>query len=477
MTPDAATPDTSLPHLRRLGDLYMLVASALGASGLAWLGWRFGHFALGTSLAGATLLAAAALFTAARGSRFNSVAFPLLLVATVAAQIQLTAGRAESHFGVFVVLAYTLVYRHWLPIVTAAAAIAIHHVLFDRLQAAGFPVACFGRPDFLGVLELLGFVASQTGFSLLMAHHMRQESQLAEELDRITTGLAAVPGKVDFTRLALRGQTAAGGKLLALLNTVREATTLASATAGSVSIASSQIASGNLDLSARTEQTAADLQRSAAALEQLTATVNASADTVLAASRRANEAARRAAEGETSADQLAGSMQAISEASRRVSEITSVIDGIAFQTNILALNAAVEAARAGESGRGFAVVASEVRMLARRSAEASKEITSLIARSSEQVEHGVLVGRQTREALTGIIDEVRQVNTLLAEVSTASAEQTTGLADVNRSVAALDQATQQNAALVEQSAAAAEALHAQATRLAQAMSSFETTAA
>jgi methyl-accepting chemotaxis protein len=372
------------------------------------------------------------------------------------------------------VLAYALVYRHWLPLVATAGAIAAHHIVFDRLQALGWPVWCLSRPDLLGVLEQLSYLASQAGFSIMMARQMRQESHLAAELDSITSGLSATPGKVDFTRLAAAARTGAGERLLNVLRTVRDATTLARRTAGSVSVASSEIANGNQDLSARTERAAADLQRTAAALEQLTATVRESSDTVGAASQRASEAARRAAEGETAADQLAGSMQAISESSRRVSEITSVIDGIAFQTNILALNASVEAARAGESGRGFAVVASEVRRLAQRSAEASREITTLIAKSSEQVEHGVAVGQQTRAALTGIIEQVRQVHTLLTEVSTAASEQTAGIADVNRSVAALDQATQQNAALVEQSAAAAEGLRDQATVLAQAMGSFET---
>ncbi len=466
--------DTSLPELRRTGDSYMLAATLFGAAGLVWLGGRFGQLGLGAALAGALLAVAALLYMVARGSWFNSVAYPILLAGVVAAQIHITQGRAEYPFGAFVVLAYALAYRHWLPLLATAGAIAVHHVVFDRLQALGWPVWCQARPDLLGVLEQLSYLVSQAGFSVMMARQMRQESHLAAELDSITSGLSAMPGKVDFTTLAGSARTEAGGRLLGVLRTVRDATSLARRTAGTVSVASSEIASGNQDLSTRTEQAAADLQRTAAALEQLTATVRESSDSVGAASQRASEAARRAAEGETAADQLAGSMQAISESSRRVSEITSVIDGIAFQTNILALNASVEAARAGESGRGFAVVASEVRRLAKRSAEASREITTLIAKSSEQVEHGVAVGQQTRAALTGIIEEVRQVHALLTEVSAAATEQTAGIADVNRSVAALDQATQQNAALVEQSAAAADGLRDQATLLARAMGSFET---
>ncbi|MFL6630609.1 MAG: methyl-accepting chemotaxis protein [Vitreoscilla sp.] len=477
MLPIETTYDTSLPGLRRTGDAYMLAATLLGSAGLAWLGLRFDQFQLGATLAAGLLLAAIVLFVSARGSWFNSVAYPILLAAVVAAQILITAGRAQYHFGAFVVLAYALVYRHWLPLLATAGTIALHHIVFDRLQALGYAVWSLGRPDFLGVLEQLSYLGSQAAFSILIARQMRKESHLAAELDSITAGLSATPGCVDFSRLTASPRTEAGARLLSVLRTVRDATAVARRTAVTVSIASSEIASGNQELSHRTEQAAADLQRTAAALEQLTATVEGSSITVQAASQRASEAARRAAEGETAAEQLAGSMHAITESSRRVSEITSVIDGIAFQTNILALNASVEAARAGEAGRGFAVVASEVRRLAKRSAEASSEITALIGQSTQEVERGVAVGLETRAALAGIIEEVRQVHALLTQVSTAAQEQTIGIADVNRSVGALDEATQQNAALVEQSAAAADGLRDQAASLAQAMGSFQTEAA
>jgi methyl-accepting chemotaxis protein len=468
--------DTDLPELRRSGDAYMLAATVFGAAGLMWLGWRFDQLALAAESAAALLAVSTGLFVLARGTWFNSVAFPVLLAISVAAQIHITGGRAEYHVGAFVVLAYALVYRHWLPLAVTAGAIAVHHIVFDRLQALGYPVFHQTHADLLRVLEELSYLASQAGFSMVMVRQMRQESHLAAEIDSITSGLSAVQGKVDFTSLAGHARTAAGERLLAVLNTVRDAMTLARNTADTVSKAASEIAGGNLNLSSRTERTASDLQRTAAAMAPLTAAVNGSSNIVSVASQRASEAARRAVEGESSSNQLAGSMQAISDASRRVAEITSVLDGIAFQTNILALNAAVEAARAGESGRGFAVVASEVRMLAKRSAEASKEITSLIAQSTEQVDHGVAVGLQTRQALTGIIEDVRQMHTLLTELTTATSEQTLGIADVNRSVATIDQATQQNAALVEQSAAAADELRGQALQLAQAMSSFETDA-
>src|SRR4051812_1164521 len=149
MLPIETTYDTSLPGLRRTGDAYMLAATLLGSAGLAWLGLRFDQFQLGATLAAGLLLAAIVLFVSARGSWFNSVAYPILLAAVVAAQIHITAGRAQYHFGAFVVLAYALVYRHWLPLLATAGSIALHHIVFDRLQALGYPVWSLDRPDFL----------------------------------------------------------------------------------------------------------------------------------------------------------------------------------------------------------------------------------------------------------------------------------------------------------------------------------------
>jgi methyl-accepting chemotaxis protein len=240
----------------------------------------------------------------------------------------------------------------------------------------------------------------------------------------------------------------------------------------SMTVASSQISSGNQDLSERTEQSAASLQQTASAMADITGTVTQSAATAGEAAVLSAKAVESATTGSAAANRLDSSMTSITESSRKIADITGVIDGIAFQTNILALNAAIEAARAGEAGRGFAVVASEVRSLAKRSADAAREIKDLIGQSSIQVEQGVGVSNETREALNSILVNSRGVNDLMVKMAAASAGQRDGIAQVNQAVSSLDQATQQNAALVEQSAAAAASLKDQATSLSSAMDVF-----
>ncbi|WP_462390199.1 methyl-accepting chemotaxis protein [Acidovorax sp. Q11] len=240
----------------------------------------------------------------------------------------------------------------------------------------------------------------------------------------------------------------------------------------SVSTASIEIANGNHDLSARTEQTASNLEETAASMEQLTATVSQSADTARQANQLAGTAAQAATRGGEVVGQVVSSMQQITDSSKKISDIIGTIDGIAFQTNILALNAAVEAARAGEQGRGFAVVASEVRSLAQRSAEAAKEIKNLISASVQNVESGSAQVAQAGQSMKEIVASVQRVSDLIGEITASSTEQRDGIAQVNQAVTHLDQMTQQNAALVEESTAAAASMRDQAQRLAEVVSVF-----
>ena len=241
----------------------------------------------------------------------------------------------------------------------------------------------------------------------------------------------------------------------------------------SVATASGQIASGNADLSVRTEQQAASLQQTAAAMEELTGTVRASADNARQANELASGASAAAAHGGDVVAKVVITMNDIQASSRKIADIIGTIDGIAFQTNILALNAAVEAARAGEQGRGFAVVASEVRSLAQRSAAAAREIKALISDSVTRVEDGGALVSSAGKTMEEIVVQVKRVSTLISEITTAANEQTQGIDAVGSSVSQLDRATQQNAALVEESAAAAMALKNQATQLANSVSVFK----
>ncbi len=281
---------------------------------------------------------------------------------------------------------------------------------------------------------------------------------------RLATTQGGEPGRL-MHALAQMDQS-----LIRLVGRVREASE-------SIATGSSQIATGTTDLSQRTEEQASNLQQTAASMEQLASTVRQSADAARTAAGMAHRARDEATQGGELIEAVSQTMQRISEASRRIGEINSVIDGIAFQTNILALNAAVEAARAGEHGRGFAVVASEVRALAQRSAEAARSIKELVAGSVESVDQGQASVAQAVQQIEAIVGQVRSVSDTVAQISGAADEQTRGIEQVNQAVTQLDQVTQQNAALVEESAAASDSLRHQAEQMVAAVGVFRLGAA
>ncbi len=239
-----------------------------------------------------------------------------------------------------------------------------------------------------------------------------------------------------------------------------------------ISNASSEIVAGNTDLSSRTEQQAAAVEETAASMEQLTATVKQNADNAHHANKLAISASQTAKQGGEQVNNVVQTMTAIESSSKRIAEITSVINSIAFQTNILALNAAVEAARAGEQGRGFAVVASEVRSLAQRSSQAAKEIEGLISESVTQVSRGATLVGNAGKTMNDIVISITQVHDIMGEIATASDEQSRGISQVSQAIVEMDSTTQQNAALVQQSSAAADSLEEQARLLKQAVSVF-----
>ncbi|WP_280020956.1 methyl-accepting chemotaxis protein [Achromobacter mucicolens] len=240
----------------------------------------------------------------------------------------------------------------------------------------------------------------------------------------------------------------------------------------SIASASGEIAAGNTDLSSRTEQQAASLEETAASMEQLSSTVKQNADSAKQANQLAAAASETASRGGATVSEVVSTMSAISASSVKISDIVSVIDGIAFQTNILALNAAVEAARAGEQGKGFAVVAAEVRTLAQRSAQAAKEIKVLIEDTVQKIGQGSGSAERAGATMQEIVSSVQRVTDIMGEIAAASAEQADGIEQVNRAVAQMDEVTQQNAALVEEAAAAAGSMQDQSADLTRAVSAF-----
>jgi methyl-accepting chemotaxis protein len=354
--------------------------------------------------------------------------------------------KASGKYGAFAA-------QHSLELTEAAAA----RYATQRLLLIASCLAAFAAAALAGVLivrslsRALGAEPAELGLAA--------QRIAGGDLGRIAGASAAPAGSVLASLAAM--QTS----LATIVGQVRGAS-------DSIATGSAQIATGNLDLSQRTEEQASALQQTSATMTQLGNTVVTNADNAKQANQLALGASAVATRGGTVVSQVVDTMKGINDSSKRIADIITVIDGIAFQTNILALNAAVEAARAGEQGRGFAVVASEVRSLAQRSAEAAKEIKLLIGASVERVEHGTLLVDRAGATMSEIVASIKRVSDIVGEISAASAEQSSGVSQVGQAVSQMDQVTQQNAALVEESAAAAESLKVQAEQLVRAVSVF-----
>ena len=445
--------------------VYSLVAVAVGqtySSATMGLLWSAGLCVLGLLI-----------FALAKGTTLSRYALPLLLCAAVALHIQLSLGRLEFHFGVFVTLAIVMVYRDWKPVVACAAFFAVHHIAFDRLQAWGFDLYCTTEPDFGRIVLHAAYVVVQTGVEIFVVYRMRQAFLQGQELQELVHCVNQ-EGHLALDVQHLRVQTEVARNLQAALLRMQDAMGAVQGACSHIQSASQEIAVGSADLSQRTEHASAYLEETGNASQRIQALVADTLDATQKVRTAAQEAAQNTAAGQRDMDTLMKQMRGMQTQSQRIADIVGVVDGLAFQTNLLALNAAVEAARAGEVGRGFAVVAGEVRSLAQRSAEAAKQIRQLIDASVQATNAGVATSAQVQATIGTLSRDIQLTATGMEEIAHAAHEQHVGVTQINEAIAQLDALMTQNAALAEQSSAAASAMQDQVNGMYHKASIFRT---
>ena len=472
----ASLPAEAVRAIVRLGDRFMLLLLTAVAVATVAVGAAYADAPSGVTLALAGWLPAALTYAFNKNSTVSTRSVYMVCgVALVAAQMHLAKGSPAVQFGPFVFLSFVILFRMWQFVALAAALFAVHHVVFDRLQALGYPVYVLQAPDLREIAVHLAFLAAQAAYQIRFCRQARE--QITAAMETQVLALALGHDKIQLNVAHLKFASAPALKLQGALVRAHQALQQTRQSVDSIRTAATEIFQGNLDLSDRTERAAGSLESTASSLEELAGSVRSTAQ----AARRANELAmgtsRLASSGGAVVGDVVGTMESIRSSSSRVVDIIGVIDGIAFQTNILALNAAVEAARAGEHGRGFAVVAGEVRTLAQRCSLAAREITALVTESNATVQSGAGQVVQAGDAMQHIVASVQQVTTAIRQIDEATAVQSRSLADLHASVAQIDRSTQQNAALVEQAAAASDALKAQADQLAAVVSVFQLQAA
>ena len=455
----------------RQGDHVMLFAVLVSFVGALALASQ--QPATAAAVVGAAVLAGVAglAFLLFGGTLASRLAITAVQVALVALHIQLAAGAIELHFGVFVTLALLLVYQDWRVVVFAAALFAVHHVLFDRLQALGLPIYCTPEPDFAKVMLHAFYVVVQTGVEVLLCIQMRRLSDEGRELSALVAAMDKPEGvDLDIGWVPVRMPQAL--KLAVAIGRVNDAVIEVRDATAAMESATSELAGDSERLRDRTARVTDNLEKTASSIEEIAATVTRSRDAARDGRAAALRAADATATGSNLMRNMADRMSGIAQSSQSIGNIVALIDGISFQTNILALNAAVEAARAGDHGRGFAVVAAEVRSLSQRSALAAREIKALIDTSSVQVSQGGAIVGDVDQAMAGIGNTVEQTTALMKAIDLAAAEQQSGIDHVNESVAQIEAMTQQNAQLATASAASALRMRDQIARLSRAVQAF-----
>lgn len=456
-----------------LGDKIMLTAVALSAMAAVALAYIYQHTAIAFVIT--ALLAGVGLFAygAMKATSASRLLLTFALTGLVIMHIQLARGVTEFHFGVFVSLALVMVYLDWRPVVFAAAIYAVHHIVFDRLMAAGFGVYCLSEPDFATIILHATYVIIQTGLEVTLVRGMSKAAREGLELQLLVSKVNQSNG-IELNVQDVKTTTVLAQTLKTTLTRMHTAVQIVHTSVANIRHASEEISQGNKELSERTESSASGIEQTAASMQELTVTVKQTTDAAEQARKMAAENAIVAQQGGDAVNNVVSTMNDINQSSQKINDIIGVIDGIAFQTNILALNAAVEAARAGEQGRGFAVVATEVRSLAQRSATAAKEIKELIGASVGRVEDGTKLVQSAGETIANVVANASKVSILIAEISRASIEQSDGISQVNDAIVQLDEATRRNADMVETSLESARSLHDQAEAMTQAVALFKT---
>lgn len=386
--------------------------------------------------------------------------------------IQLASGMTEMHFGVFVLLSLLLGYRDWRPILVAAGVIAVHHLAFNQLQAMGFAVYCMPEPD-LGIVLLHAlYVVVQTVALSLLAVRMERDARAAQEMATLSGRIGQTPGQFDLRVDDLTMQTPLGRAFMDTMSAVHASLSQVDVGIGVIDQAAHHIKEGNASLSMRTDAQSQALSDALAGMQALTDTARHNASHARDAGRLADTTSDIASQGGQVAERAVAAMDGIRASAHRIVDIVSVIDSIAFQTNILALNASVEAARASEQGRGFAVVATEVRLLAQRSAAAAKDIRVLIDESMTRVEDGSRSVAETGRSMTDIVAGVARVQALMHDIDVASDQQRQAMETVGADLEAAAQAARDNAELVQATASASEGLQQQTHDLADGIAHF-----
>ena len=440
--------------------------------GAVLIGQQRGELALAVQASLACALVAGLAVWQARGKPLSRMVVAVSLGCLVALQIHLARGEPELHFNVFVTMGLLLVYRDWRVVAALSGFFVLHHLAFDRLLAAGVGTYCLNQPDPARIALHIGFVAVMGVSMAHVAWRQGREAEEARELEFLVNAMGR-EGPIRLKLDLVRVNTPAGLRLRQMQQRMAEAIGQVRDATQSVRLVADHATANSAELMARTQATTYGLKEAANSLEQISLILGHSTEASAQAKTLAGSATDMANEGGRIAGDVVRAMQQIQASSGRIGDIVSVIDGIAFQTNILALNAAVEAARAGEQGRGFAVVAAEVRNLAQRSTAAAREIKGLIADSQDTVERGAALVGGTGERMQALADTVCRVGTLFDSITAASSDHAQGLQVVTDSVDALGCTTDSNQALAERGDVTARVLNAQVERLDEVLNVFQ----